>query len=683
MSNESIQLRLPDDEDALSEVEARLRGRRGEQGRYEDGRDGVVRDRRLGHLARRDFAPDDMAGRRRFLREVQVVGQLDLPGVPPIDDVGVDEEGRLFRTVAEVDGATFDEIASDPGRALEVLERAAETVAHAHEKGVVHGALSVDTVLAADFGVALVTDWGDAALLADGDHASLVERDVRAFGELLARVLDPTSSPELRAIADRAAAGGYPSLGGMIDDLRAFRESRVVHAYRTGRIEELRKWARRNRGFVVTAALAVVVGAALVAVYSKSLADAREVADTAARAAEDEATRVLRLSDLKEIADLEHEAEDVLWPYHPRHIEAMEAWLDRLRALLDRRDEHEAELARLEGIAGEASVWWRGVLGDVLQQLAALEETHLSADHGSSMPKRIIGSRWVGEATARYADEWDEAIRSIADVEESPMYGGLRIEPQVGLVPLGPDPDSGLWEFLAEPFGDVPTRDEAGRLVVDMHTGPVLVLLPGGELGPFFIGKYEWTQYQWRAVNEENPSRWTWGSSLTAVHPDGTRGATFRFSGLQPVEQVTGGAASTYLRRRGLELPTRDQWEYAAFAGSSFTYAYGPSPEDLAGHENVCDRSSSENPDLALEFDDGHALPTATGTYRPNAFGLHDMLGNVSEWTADTVMLGTGRARVFTGGNYLSHREVREWDTRVPGHSSDWIGFRAARRLDS
>jgi len=49
--------------------------------------------------------------------------------------------------------------------------------------------------------------------------------------------------------------------------------------------------------------------------------------------------------------------------------------------------------------------------------------------------------------TEAHAEDWRAAIRSIADVDECPQYAGLELSPQVGLVPLHRDPESGLWEF--------------------------------------------------------------------------------------------------------------------------------------------------------------------------------------------------------------------------------------------
>src|SRR5262249_37893529 len=80
---------------------------------------------------------------------------------------------------------------------------------------------------------------------------------------------------------------------------------------------------------------------------------------------------------------------------------------------------------------------------------------------------------------------WGKAIASIASRHECPPYNGLQIAPQLGLVPIGRDPDSGLWEFAHLQSGHPATRDSAGRLRVTDSTGIVLVLVPGGR---YFMG---------------------------------------------------------------------------------------------------------------------------------------------------------------------------------------------------
>lgn len=68
-------------------------------------------------------------------------------------------------------------------------------------------------------------------------------------------------------------------------------------------------------------------------------------------------------------------------------------------------------------------------------------------------------------------------------------------------------------------------------------------------------------------------------------------------------------------------LPTEAEWEYAARAGSTTAYSWGDDTDDID--------------DFAAYFDNSNDGPSKVGIRKPNAFGLHDMLGNVAEWTVN------------------------------------------------
>ena len=91
----------------------------------------------------------------------------------------------------------------------------------------------------------------------------------------------------------------------------------------------------------------------------------------------------------------------------------------------------------------------------------------------------------------------------------------------------------------------------------------------------------------------------------------------------QPMANVSGPEASAYCAWAGGSLPTEAQWEYAGRAGTTGA-AYGPLRDIAWFYSNAAQYYAAN----------GSKAPPV-GKKTPNGFGLHDMLGNVSEWVAD------------------------------------------------
>ncbi len=259
-----------------------------------------------------------------------------------------------------------------------------------------------------------------------------------------------------------------------------------------------------------------------------------------------------------------------------------------------------------------------------------------------------------------HADAWR---RTVAEVRQAPAYHGLALEPIRGLVPIGRDPESGLFEFAHLLTGIIPARDAAGKLRFAAECGVVLVLVPGGpsrigaskptssesgpnldpaakgeegpvaevDLAPYFISKYELTQRQWQRMTGTNPS----ASPPTGRAPDEEAQRA-----ICPVENVSADDCLLWLRRFGLDLPTEAQWEHSARAGKSTVWWTGDDVESIAGCANVADVTlQRQNPGFGFTveawLDDGFAQTAPVNALRPNPFGLHHVIGNVREWTKD------------------------------------------------
>ncbi|NOT29767.1 MAG: SUMF1/EgtB/PvdO family nonheme iron enzyme, partial [Planctomycetes bacterium] len=511
----------------------------------------------------------------------------------------------------------------------------------------------------------------------------------------------------------------YPGMGALAEDLRAFLEGRVVRAHATGPLVELRKWVGRNRSF---AGVLLALGASLFAGLFASQAFFLE-----ARAERD---RVLRLADGKRLAELVANAA-TLWPATPERVTAYDQWLAEARALAQRLETHQATLASLRvgaraGAAGRFTFlqteaqWEHDTLADLVDELA-----RFAAAGGllGDVERRRAFAKTVAERTLTSSEarsRWDEARRAIAAPGESPAYRGLALAPQLGLLPLGPDPDSGLWQFAHLASGSEPRRDASGTLLLDEASGLVLVLIPGGsflmgaqsedpalpnycadafanelpphevELTPFFLSKFEMTQGQWQRATGSNPS--TYGPANTEL----------ALTLLHPVETVSRGQCLELARRLGLELPTEAQWEYAARAGTDTPWWTGSDPRALQGAVNLADqavvRAGGEWPQIERWLDDGWFRHAPVAALRANPFGLHHVLGNVWEWCRDDFgsyalpvrpgdglrVLAAPGMPVGRGGGYVNNAAFARTSLRDSRSDSPHLlfGLRPARALE-
>ena len=145
-------------------------------------------------------------------------------------------------------------------------------------------------------------------------------------------------------------------------------------------------------------------------------------------------------------------------------------------------------------------------------------------------------------------------------------------------------------------------------------------------VGEFWLGETEVTQAQWQAVMGNNPSKFKGDD--------------------RPVENVSWKDVQVFIKRlnnrsgKRFRLPTEAEWEYAARAGTQTARYWG----DGIGSNNAnCNGCGSR-------WDSDETAPV--GSFKPNAFGLHDMLGNVWEWTCSEYKK---RKRSEGGKSNLNH----------------------------
>ena len=155
--------------------------------RQEDQRDVAVKVLRAGGLA-------TSRQRRRFAREIELVMQLDHPGIVDIIDHGETPDGRLWFAMGFVDGLPINEYVTErglpPRERLHLLRAVCDAVQHAHLHGVIHRDLKPANILVGEGGVPIVLDFGVAGVT-DNDLRTTMQTDI---GQLLGTV--PYMSPE-------------------------------------------------------------------------------------------------------------------------------------------------------------------------------------------------------------------------------------------------------------------------------------------------------------------------------------------------------------------------------------------------------------------------------------------------------------------------------------------------------
>lgn len=227
-------------------------------------------------------------------------------------------------------------------------------------------------------------------------------------------------------------------------------------------------------------------------------------------------------------------------------------------------------------------------------------------------------------------------------------------------------------------------------------------------MSPLAVGKYEVSWAEWEECvaddgcidnSEKNYS------SLTEIKFAGDAGYG---RGQRPVINVDWNDANSYAtwlsKKTGKKyrLLSEAEWEYVARAGTNSVYNWGDNPLKACDHENISDWpvGLKHSTWSRVKCTDGFGDETApVGSFPANSFGVHDMHGNVSEWTADCYTDNYSKTpddgsahtdgdcsyRTQRGGTWgsgprhfrLAYRTAKRTNYRI-----DSLGFRVARDMD-
>ena len=269
------------------------------------------------------------------------------------------------------------------------------------------------------------------------------------------------------------------------------------------------------------------------------------------------------------------------------------------------------------------------------------------------------------------------------------------------LIEANPDPAVIYLEYKRESI----VRSGYAWRVRDKDTNIEMLLIPGGNFrmgcpdtnpgcdddeapdhsvsltNAFYMGRFEVTQAQWTASMGSNPSGFTSPSAEVPAAQVPNR----------PVERVSWETVQTFLGATGMRLPTEAEWEWACGSGSGSETAYHGYAGNPNGSNNPIDLTA-----IAWWDFNANSQTRPVGGKASNIFGLHDMLGNVTEWVSDWYAYDyyfdspyanptgptSGKRRVIRGGSYLSiapFARITERSDYLPDDPIHWIGFRVAR----
>jgi formylglycine-generating enzyme required for sulfatase activity len=405
------------------------------------------------------------------------------------------------------------------------------------------------------------------------------------------------------------------------------------------------------------------------------------------RQQEEQVTRAAASTAASERAELERRVRDA--------EAAAKIEVDRLKAQLENERARVAALPSPAPVPrAETPADWAAAevaLGLTPDRIREVQQSLRAAGHD---PRGIDGN--LGQGTRGAIRSWQRA-RGVAEtgylsaemlrlLQEGSAPAVAAVRPPAPATPPSPaQPAVGIWP--------APPR-EAPRSFRDCPECPEMVVVPAGSTrlasgrdvtiaAPFAVGKFEVTFDEWDAC----VAAAGFFSSTGCRHRPDDRGWG---RGRQPVMNVSWDDAQAYVawlsQKTGkpYRLLSEAEWEYAAQAETGREVA-----ASQGANQANCNGCGSS-------WDSKQTAPV--GSFAETTFGLHDMLGNVWEWTADcwndsqagagvdasARLRGDCSRRVLRGGSWSSDPEITRSADRVgstTGGRYGNIGFRVARTL--
>ena len=570
---------------------------------------------------------DDNLKQALFHLEGEVTGSLEHPSVVPVYGSGKDSKGRLYYAMRYIRGKKLSRVIADYHRKEAGLKQEALTgllqnfqavclaIEYAHSKGVLHCDIKPDNIMIGDYGEVFVVDWGLVVVCGDVKGSS---SNIHEMETLDPDIIPPYKPSELASSGlhekqggSRRGVGGTPAYmapeqftATMSEDISLVTPKADIYALGSTLYHILTGKAPH----LPKEGIKESPDAFYFRITTGMIPTPREKDASIPKLLEQIVLKAMQVEPSDRYASARELAEDIKRYVSDEPVHAyQESGLEKTRRWVRKN---------------------RALVGATMVILLLLLATMFSIGFGfvtSQFNKELEKKNENLEAERDRANNNEELARQqlvgIKKAQEEAEAYNLKViqianELELVLIPAG--------KFK---MGSPTT--EFGR-----HNGETQHEVTITK--QFYMGKYEVTQEQWEGVMGINPSTKSKGAKLPVTSVSWEDCQEF----IKKLNEKTSG---------GYRLPTEAEWEYACRAGTKTSYSFG---DYLMKKDANVDMGSSTK---------------VVGSYKPNAFGLYDMHGNVWEWCEDwreDYPLGavtdpkgpaTGEDRILRGGSFFDN----------------------------